>query len=114
MKYIIAFLILGFSLSAYSQEWNGKPFKIETENKSLHCFLKADTMTLDEVRAFFEFTDQILPKRDQIYDRYLYINGAVYYRPGLGFMRSPHIYVKTTEGYKKVKKASFLKGGSQS
>lgn len=104
MKKIIAILFFtGLSLSVNGQEWNGKPFRMEQENKSLHCFMTADTMTLDEVCKFFEFTDMILPKSDQIYDRYLYINGQVYYRPGLAFFREPHIYVKQENGhYKKL------------
>jgi hypothetical protein len=87
-----------------AQEFNGKRLQIVIGQYAVHTTIKTDSLSVDEVRLLFDFTDELFAGKSKIYDRYIYTNNEVYYRAGIGlFNRKATIYKKVNGDYVRIK-----------
>jgi hypothetical protein len=87
-----------------AQEFQGNRLQIVIEQHAAHTTIKTDSLTVEQVKEFFNFTDELFTGKSKIYDRYLYTNREIYYRAGAGlFGRKPTIYKKVNGNYVKIK-----------
>lgn len=103
MKPFILILLTLIITESYSQQFKGKQINIVIENHAIHTDMKSDSLTVEEVKEFFDFSDEFTAGPMRHYDRYLYTKDAIYYRPGVAFLRKPTIYKKVNDGYQKVR-----------
>jgi hypothetical protein len=96
-------LALAVSCSAFGQEFKGDRVNIIIEGHAVHTSIKKDSLTLAEVKEFFDYTDVLFVGKSKMLDRYLYTKSEVYYRPGVALFRKPHIYKKVNGDYIKIK-----------
>jgi hypothetical protein len=101
---LIALFITLASQPLIAQEFNGQRLQIVIEGYAAHTTIKTDSLSVDEVKALFDFTDELFTGKNKIYDRYLYTNREVYYRAGMNlFNRKATIYKKVNGDYIKIK-----------
>jgi hypothetical protein len=100
---LFALLLLTFSYSVSGQDFKGERVSIVIEGHSMHATLKKDSLSVVDVKEFFNFTDVLFTGKSKMYDRYLYTSDATYYRPGMSLFRKPTIYKKVNGDFVKIK-----------